>query len=273
MTKKTASVKTLVLPVAGLGKRLRPLTLRTPKNLVKVAGRELIDYVLEDAAKSGIERVVVVASPRHAARFRVYLAKAKKQYGFSGVSVVTQAAPLGDGHAVLQAGARLGRGPVAVRFCDDIIVSKDLVIGSLVRLFDEYRSPVLLFQKVSWENVSRYGIAGVDKTMRRLSRFPKGHVHRVDELIEKPERDAAPSNLGVVGGYVLTPRLIRNLRKMFRMLKSRHADALRIIDGFQRELVEHRHVYGWEFSGKRLDCGNLEGYYGAEEYLRRKKGR
>ncbi|MEK7110583.1 MAG: sugar phosphate nucleotidyltransferase, partial [Patescibacteria group bacterium] len=125
----------------------------------------------------------------------------------------------------------------------------------------------------SWENVYRYGIAGVDKTMRRLSRFPKGHVHRVDELIEKPERDAAPSNLGVVGGYVLTPRLIRNLRKMFRMLKSRHADALRIIDGFQRELVEHHHVYGWEFSGKRLDCGNLEGYYEAEEYLRRKKGR
>ncbi len=253
-------ITTLVLPVAGLGKRLLPLTARTPKNLLLVNGKPLIEYVLDEAVVSGIKKVVLIVNPRQKGQFRAYVRKNARR--FPGISFFTrvQGTPGGNGHAIVQAYDLIAGKPFAVRFCDDILIGNPPALSSLLDLFYRYRAPIVLLEKIPKKTVSRYGVVGVGK--------PDGRkVYRIDRIVEKPKVKDAPSNLIIVGGYVLTPNIVRNLKMLADTLPLVADDALQLAAGLQIELITGNKVYGWEFPGRRLDCGTLEKLQKAESIL------
>ncbi len=248
----------LVLPVAGLGLRLRPLTLTTPKNLIPVNGKPLIEYALEEAVVAGIAEVIVVVGPEHVRNYEEYLARAAKKFPLR-FHLRIQDKPFGHGHALLQAADVLGEEPFAVRFCDDVIINDAPVFPRFVELFEKYQAPVLLLERVPWERVSRYGVVRSEEIAPR--------IHRIKEVVEKPARENAPSNLIIVGGYVLTPDVLKKLKGLEPEMR-RENDALLLTDGFGDRFAKGEPVYGWEFPGIRPDCGSLEGLEKAEELLR-----
>ncbi len=263
----------LVLPVAGLGKRLMPLTKKTPKNLIPVNGKPLIEYALEDAVMSGIQEVILVVNPAHREQFKKYLKERAKQFPGLAFHLRVQHTPAGNGHALLPAFDLLKNEPFVVRFCDDIILSKEPLIKSLASLFYHYKAPILLLERIPKKDVSRYGVVGVKRVRSQGSGVKREKIYEITKIVEKPKTSQAPSNLIIVGGYVLTPAVLRNLKQVADSLPIVAEDALPLAVGLQIELIVGRKVYGWEFNGKRLDCGTLENLEKAQETLKRSAGR
>lgn len=256
-----------MLPVAGIGKRLRPLTLRTPKNLLVVNGKPLIEYVLEEARSSGIKEVILITNPKQRKRFERYVHRIRMGK-FSGMKFHIYEQPIlgGDGHALLQAYGMLKDEPFAVRFCDDIVVDNPPVLHSLLNIFYAVEAPVVLLQRVPDKLVSRFGVVEV----RRVKRSEGiSNLYEILDIVEKPPLKEAPSNLTIVGGYVITPKVLMNLKKIAGTLPLVADDALRIATALEIELIAGGKVYGWEFSGTRLDCGTLEKLAKSEEFLKR----
>ncbi|MBI2033593.1 MAG: NTP transferase domain-containing protein [Candidatus Liptonbacteria bacterium] len=251
----------LVLPVAGIGKRLRPLTWRTPKALVPLNGDPLLGYVLREAKESGIEEVILVVSPNHEKYFKKYLSINSLKLEGLKIHFRFQEKPLGTGHAVLQAADLVKKDPFVVRYCDDLLSHDPPPLVSLIKLFHDYQAPILLLERVPRKFVPRYGVVGIKRSERR--RF-----YQISEIVEKPKISEAPSNLTIVGGYALTPAILRNLKNLERGLASLNEDVLGITEAFQKELEAHGLIYGWEFGGRRLDCGTIKGFRNAEEILR-----
>lgn len=265
-------VRKLILPVAGAGKRLRPLTLRRPKALVHLNGGPLLEYVLYEAVASGINEVVLVISPQHLDQFKKYIRDHQKKFPGLKFHIRFQDRPVGNGHAVVQAADVIKNDPFAVRFCDDLIVSDPPVLVSLIKIFNAYKSSVLLLERVPKKRVSRYGVVGVERVARISNSLPKGGIFKITDIIEKPKLSLAPSNLTIVGGYVLTPTIMRNLTKIVNSLPVAGTDALPIALALQVELIVKGKVFGWEFAGRRLDCGTVDSLKEAEEFLKKRNG-
>lgn len=287
-------VTKLILPVGGLGKRLMPLTANTPKGLVKICGKPLVEYFLEEARESGIKDVVFIVNPGHRRGFEEYISGAKERFGFF-FHIREQNTPGGNGHAIVQAHDLVGDEPFAVRFCDDIILCQPPVLRSIIDLFYKRNASIVLLERVPKELVSRFGVVDIDKSANQaygkpfgperfdrpkltaegltaekgLAGFADGRLHRVTGIVEKPKVDLAPSNLTIVGGYVLVPGIMRNLKKVADTLPIIADDALPVAVGLQIELITGGHVYGWEFKGRRLDCGTTEKLKEAEDILRK----
>lgn len=261
------TVQTLVLPVAGLGKRLRPLTLRKPKALVRVNGGPLLEYILKEADASGIRTVILVASPQHRKQFAAYIKRHRRDFpNIHRFALRIQRKPLGDGHAVLQAARYFRKGePVAVRFVDDLILTKTPPLASLIALYRRMRAPVLLLERVPKKDVSKYGIVELS---RKLAGSAQGSSYLLRSFVEKPSVHEAPSNLGVVGGYVLSPQFILALKRKGARLTSAENDALRLADVFTPMLARGERVCGFAFKGTRLDCGTIAGFEHAERVLK-----
>lgn len=264
-------VRTLVLPVAGLAKRLRPLTLNKPKALVEIRGGTLLDHVLDEARGTSIRRIILIASPRHRAHFEQWLRAERRRYPEFKFFVRYQEYPAGNGHAILQAYDLVRKEPIAVRFCDDILPDRPSPLSSLLSLYDRFRGSVVLLERVPRKRVSHYGV--VKAAPVRGIKDLCGAVYRISDIVEKPPISRAPSRLTIVGGYVFTPTVIRNLKKIADSLPSAGADALPVAIGLQVEFILGNPVYGWEFSGKRLDCGTLAGLEIAERFLNRQSGK
>ncbi|MEK7507940.1 MAG: sugar phosphate nucleotidyltransferase [Patescibacteria group bacterium] len=257
-------VTKLVLPVAGLGKRLRPLTLKTPKNLVKVCGRPLIEYVLEEIRETRIKEVVLITNPKQREQFKRYVRGIQKgRFDWLKFHICTQPILGGDGHALLQAYDILKNEPFAVRFCDDIVVSDPPVLNSLLDIFSLIKAPVTLLQRVSDKLVPRFGVVKV----KRVKFSGVRNLYKIVDVVEKPPLREAPSNLTIVGGYVITPKVLMNLKRIAGTLPLITDDALRIATALEIELIAGGRVYGWEFFGTRLDCGTLENIAKTEEFL------
>ncbi len=261
----------LVLPVAGLGKRLMPLTKKTPKNLILVNGKPLIEYAFEDAVMSGVKEVILIVNPSHQEQFKKYLKERAKRFPGLAFHIRVQRTPAGNGHALLSAFDILKNEPFAVRFCDDVILNKEPLIKSLASLFYFYKTPILLLERVPWKDVSRYGVVGTEKP--RMKPQVKGDVYEITGIVEKPKKGEATSNLIIVGGYILTPSVLRNLKRVADSLPLAADDALPLAVGLQIELIIGHKIYGWEFNGKRLDCGTLDNLEKAQEVLKRAAGK
>lgn len=253
------SVRVLVLPVAGFGRRLHPLTLHTPKALVEVAGRPLLDYMLEEARRSGIREAALVIHPSQKARFVAYVKRRQKMFPELKFRVRFQHHPLGDGHAILQARDVVKTQPFAVRFSDDVVIGNLPVLASLITHASRRRASMVLLERVPQKLVSRYGVVGV--------REASGGTYRITRIMEKPARKDAPSNLTIVGGYVLMPSVMKNLARIAESLPPVGNDILRLALVLQVELMLGNKIYGWELEGIRLDCGSLEGIARAEAYI------
>jgi len=273
-------IKKAVIPIAGLGTRFLPLSKVFPKELWPVVDKPALQYIIEEAIASGIKEVIFVNRPEKKIvidYFRKYLRPApeleeilksrKKNHLFKelkklerisekiSLSQVVQKEPLGDGHAVLQAKKMLKQEPFAVLFGDDIVESKTPCLSQLIKIFKRYRRPVLALYQVPKEKLSFYGVVKVKKI--------GDAVYEIKDIVEKPEIEKAPSNLAIVGKYILTPDIFNYLEKE-RVDKKREiilANALRkmIKDGFK--------VFGVKFEGKWLECGNKPLYLKTNFYL------
>ena len=253
-------VRKAVIPAAGLGTRFLPITKSVPKELLPILDRPMLQYVIEEAAEAGIEEVIIVTSrgkesiasyfqpvpslEKHlaASDSMNLLAKVKHATNLAQVSFVIQEQPLGLGHAVLTAKEAVGAEPFVVILPDDIIAHTPGALRQMLAVSDQFDAAVVAVEPTPWEMVHNYGV--VDATQE------SDRVHRIHRLVEKPTREEAPSNLTIVGRYILPAEVFECLERTPRGAKNE----IQLTDGMAL-LMETHQVYAYEFLGTRYDGG------------------
>ncbi|MHB1052630.1 MAG: UTP--glucose-1-phosphate uridylyltransferase GalU [Thiobacillus sp.] len=259
-------VKKAVFPVAGLGTRFLPATKASPKEMLPIVDKPLIQYAVEEAMDAGITDIIFISSRTKRtvedhfdkayeleteleARGKKRVLELVQSIRPAGVNFIyiRQAEALGLGHAVLCAQPVVGNEPFAVILADDLIDGKPAVMKQMVDQYDFYQCSVLGVQQVAPAETASYGI--VDAT-------PMGErVSRVNAIVEKPKPEEAPSTLGVVGRYILTPRIFHHIQH----LKPGAGGELQLTDAIAALLIEQQ-VLAYAFDGVRYDCGSKLGY-------------
>lgn len=264
------AIRKAVILAAGLGTRVLPATKAVPKPLLPVADKPTIQYVVEEAAASGIEQVIIVTSRATAAieeHFRPSpeleavlerkgdlkaLQAVRHISEIAEIHFVRQEEPLGLGHAVLMAKDAVGNEPFAVLLADDLVDHPQRpCLRQLLDVYDRHGGGVLAVMRVPREEVSRYGVVALDPA-DEASQEPR--THRVRGLVEKPPVDRAPSNLTVVGRYVLPVDIFAALEAT----PPSGRGEIELTDGIQC-VSEREPVYAYEFEGIRYDIGNPAG--------------
>ena len=254
------TVRTAVIPAAGLGTRFLPVTKSVPKELLPILDKPMLQYVVEEAAEAGIERVIVVTSrgkesiasyfqaqPELEARLTdagaTSLAeKIRDAANLAKVSFVIQEQPLGLGHAVLTAEEAVDGEPFVVILPDDIITHSPGVVAQMLKVHESTGGGVVAVEPMPWERVHNYGVVAATPVEDR--------VHRIHELVEKPTRQEAPSNLTIIGRYILPPEIFDYLK---RTPPGANGE-IQLTDGLLL-LLEHHELYAYEFIGTRYDGG------------------
>lgn len=254
--------------MAGLGKRLRPLTLHKPKALVEVHGEPLLRYALEETRGTDVKHVVCVISPQHRKQFEKYLLGVQPEFPSLTFHIREQKDPFGNGHVVLVAKEVIGNKPFAMRFPDDILLNNPPALQSLIKLYGQVKAPVLLLERVPKKDVSRYGVV----VIKGGKKTEGGTLYKITGVVEKPPVKEAPSSLTIVGGYVLTPEVTKSLERIFAALPHLHDDALLVTAAFEEIIGKGKPFYGWEFPGVRLDCGTIAGFEKAEKFFEKRSG-
>ena len=254
------NVRTAVIPSAGLGTRFLPVTKSVPKELLPILDKPMLQYVVEEASEAGIERVIVVTSrgkesiaayfqPQPDLEDRLNEAgaaglaeKVRTASSLAHVSFVIQEQPLGLGHAVLTAEKAVGGEPFVVILPDDIITHTPGVVAQMLKVHENTGGGVVAVEPMPWERVSSYGVVDATPVQER--------IHKVHGLVEKPARHDAPSNLTIVGRYILQPEIFDYLKRTPPGTNGeiQLTDALLL-------LLEHHELYAYEFLGTRYDGG------------------
>jgi len=246
-------IKKAIIPIAGLGTRFLPLTKTLPKELFPLVDKPTIQYVIEEARASGIKKMIFVTRPGK----EMNLAYFKSQLKSKNISFfqVPQKQALGDGHAVLQAKKIVGQDPCLVLFGDDVVDSKTPCSQQLIKVFNKYRKPVIALHKLPKEKLSSYGIVKVKKVGPRL--------YKIKGIEEKPAANKAPSDLAIVGKYVIDSDVFNFLENT----PSKAKGEIRLAGAFNEMLKKGMTIYGYEFEGKWLECGNKLAYLKSNLYL------
>ncbi len=259
-------VRKAVLPVAGLGTRFLPATKVIPKEMLPVVDKPLIQYAVEEAIKSGIEQIVFVTGKRKAAiedhfdfdfelehllqssRKDEILTEIKTLVPETGTIVYTrQNKPLGLGHAIWCARDVIGDEPFAVILADDLIKAEKPVIAQMMEVFEQQNASIVAVMEVDPQDTDKYGI--IDSEMM------ENGVSRVKGLVEKPRPADAPSNMAIIGRYILTPEIFKFLgRKKFGT-----GGEIQLTDAMEM-LLQHQSIFGYSFDGHRFDCGDKAGF-------------
>jgi UTP--glucose-1-phosphate uridylyltransferase len=261
----SSSVRKAVFPAAGLGTRFLPATKAQPKEMLPLVDKPTIQYGVEEALASGVDNMILVTGRGKNAiedHFDVnieletfleargkfeQLEAIRKVSNLINFAYVRQGEPLGLGHAVLTTRALVGDEPFAVILGDDVIDADPPALRQMVKVFDEVQGPVLAVERVSDEEVSSYGIIDAE---------PMGDgVYRIRDLVEKPPRNEAPSNLAIIGRYILTPDIFEMLAKTERD----KSGEIQLTNGL-RSLLQRRPLYACEIKGVRHDTGNKLGF-------------
>jgi UTP--glucose-1-phosphate uridylyltransferase len=258
-------VRKAVFPAAGLGTRFLPATKASPKEMLPLVDKPLIQYVVEEAVASGVESVIIVTGRGKAAiedHFDVsfelerLLEERGKQKELKAmraisemarVSYVRQREALGLGHAVLQARDLVGDEPFAVMLSDDIIDSETPALKQLIEVYEKYDAPVVGIWQVAGEAISRFGVIDSDEV--------EESVYKVNNMIEKPAFAEAPSDLAIIGRYVLTPDIFDEIENT----APGAGGEIQITDAM-RSLLKKRPFYAVRFEGTRYDAGDKLGF-------------
>jgi UTP--glucose-1-phosphate uridylyltransferase len=261
----TTRIVKAVFPAAGLGTRFLPATKASPKEMLALVDKPLIQYVVEEAVASGIEEIVLVTGRGKRAiedHFDVAFEleedlKAKGKHKLLSeiqriANLVTfcyirQKKALGLGHAVLTARRVVGNDPFAVLLGDDIIDAQVPALKQMMGIYKRYPSTILAIQKVPRSQTQHYGIIDAKKI--------ENGVYLVKDLVEKPSPDKAPSNLAIIGRYILTPGIFNALEET----KPGKGGEIQLTDGL-RLLMEDQPIYAYEVQGIRHDCGDKLGF-------------
>ena len=255
----------VIIPVAGLGTRFLPATKAQPKEMLPIIDKPVIQYLVEEAVKSGITDVIFVTGRGKRAiedhfdyspELESSLLQENKREIFQEIRAISEMAnfvyvrqkePRGDGDAVLCASHLINDKPVAVLFGDDIVDNRIPCLSQMIKVFEKYGDVVVALDEVPRQETKHYGVVEAVKISDR--------IYEIKNIIEKPDPKKAPSNLIIVGKYILTPELFRELKKI-RLSKTKE---LRIADGL-KNLLKKQPIYGYKFEGKRYDCGSKIGY-------------
>jgi UTP--glucose-1-phosphate uridylyltransferase len=265
-------VRKAVFPAAGLGTRFLPATKAQPKEMLPLVDKPIIQYGVEEAVASGVDNIILVTGRGKNAiedhfdvsvELETFLeARGKKEQlaeirGISSainLSYVRQGEPLGLGHAVLVTRTLVGDEPFAVILADDVIDATPPGLAQMIAVFEEFQGPVLAIEEVPWESVSSYGIIDAEEI--------KPGVYKIRDMVEKPTRAEAPSNLAIIGRYILTPDI-------FPILEATASDRtgeIQLTNGLRR-LLNDRPIYGCRVNGVRHDTGNKLGFLKAVVYF------
>jgi UTP--glucose-1-phosphate uridylyltransferase len=271
-----SSVRKVVFPVAGLGTRFLPATKAQPKEMLPVVDKPIIQYGVEEALASGIDHMILVTGRGKNAiedhfdvstELEMLLASRKKfdlleevrrLSNLIHVYYVRQGEPLGLGHAVLMTRELVGREPFAVVLADDVIDAEPAALKQMIDVFERVQAPVLAVERVPWDRVSSYGIVDIESE--------ENGVYKVRDLIEKPAQDEAPSNLAIIGRYILTPDIFPELEAT----QSDRTGEIQLTNGL-RSLLKKRPIYACEIKGVRHDAGTPLGYLKATVYFALKR--
>lgn len=261
-----ALIRTAVFPVAGRGTRFLPATKASPKEMLPVVDKPLIQYAVEEALAAGASRLVFITGASKRAiedhfdsdqELETMLERQGKSDllnqlrsvlpSYASCIYIRQPAPLGLGHAVLCAQPAVGAEPFFVHLADDLIRSEVACLAQMAQVYEAKRASVLGVQLVPHEDTEKYGIVAVEAEQSATS--------RVKSIIEKPKPAAARSDLAVVGRYVLAPAIFKHLERIGRGA----GGEIQLTDGIAALMGEEA-VYAYRFEGKRYDCGNKLGY-------------
>lgn len=271
-----ADVKKAVILMAGMGTRFLPLSKVVPKELWPLADGPVIQKIIEEIKESGIRQIILVLSPdnkkildyiKPSPKIEKLLKERKKdklleeykkfeQY-FKDIDFkyVFQRQPLGDGNAVLQAAKLVKDEPFALFYSDDVVDSQKPCISQLMATFKTCQKPVVSLCRLSKEKLHFYGIVDVEKIANRFFKIKK--------VVEKPEPGKEPSDLSLTGKYILTPDIFQYLKKA----KKNERGEIILADTFDRMLKDGKLIYGYEFEGKWLECGNKLDWLKSTVYL------
>jgi len=259
-------IKIAVFPVAGMGTRFLPATKASPKEMLPIVDKPLIQYAAEEAVEAGIETLIFITGrnklsiPNHfdkAYEIESELEKKNKKKELELIKIlptnvkciyIRQNEALGLGHAVLCAKSAVGKNPFAVILADDIILSKEEgCLSQMTNKFNDLQSSIVAIEKVNKDLLQEYGIIGGFKS--------DNNYWELDKIIEKPKIEEAPSDMGVVGRYILTPTIFEILENTTKG----SGGEIQLTDAIATQIKKEK-VYAYEFAGKRFDCGNKLGF-------------
>jgi UTP--glucose-1-phosphate uridylyltransferase len=265
-----AKVRKAVFPAAGLGTRFLPATKAQPKEMLPVVDKPLIQYGVEEAMHSGIQNIIIVTGRGKSSiedHFDVSFeleqlleSKGKTELlsmvrGISDmidVSYVRQKEALGLGHAVLRAKELVGNEPFAAVLSDDIIASETPCIRQLLDVYEFYGASVLALMEVPKDQISAYGVVDAEPV---ADNGRQGRLFRIRNMVEKPKAEDAPSNLAIIGRYVLTPEIFQCIES----IEPGSGGEIQLTDAL-KYMLRNRPIYGLKFEGKRYDAGDKLGF-------------
>ncbi|MFZ1725775.1 MAG: UTP--glucose-1-phosphate uridylyltransferase GalU [Albidovulum sp.] len=256
-----------IFPVAGLGTRFLPATKSIPKEIMTLVDRPLIQYAIDEARAAGIKEFIFVTSRGkgaledyfdHAHELEATLRRAGKEdllealrdtnMESGAIAYIRQHKALGLGHAVWCARRLIGQEPFAVILPDDVIAAEKPCLQQMVEAHAETGGNIVAAMEVAPDKASAYGILDVREDM--------GALVSVKGMVEKPSAKEAPSNLAVIGRYILTPKVFQHLNR----LKSGAGGEVQLTDAIAEEITRSNNVYGFRFRGQRFDCGSKAGF-------------
>lgn len=258
-------IRKAIIPAAGLGTRFLPATKAQPKEMLPIVDKPTIQYIVEEAVNSGIEDIIIVTGRNKRSiedhfdksiELELELEKKGKQdlleiarevSEIANIHYIRQKQPRGLGHAILMAKNFIGNEPFAVLLGDDIIVSKEPCLQQMIDVYNKYKTSILGVQQVPYEDVCKYGIIA--------GKHIEDSVYKVKDMVEKPPCDEAPSNIAILGRYIITPSI-------FKYLETQGEGAggeIQLTDSLTR-LAREEAIYAYDFVGKRYDVGNKLGF-------------
>jgi len=269
-------IKKAILPVAGFGTRFLPATKAQPKEMLPIYDTPSIQFIIEELVASGITDIIIVTGKgkrsiedHFDANFELEfllqekgktkdLELVKKLSSLANISYVRQHKPLGDGHAILCAKNFIKDEPFIVCFGDDIVDNPggENSITQLINIFEKKNNPVVLLEKIATENLKKYGVVELDQK-----------TEKIKNIVEKPDPKKAPSNLGIIGKYILTPEILDILEK----IPPGKDGEIRLSNAFFEFIKNNGALYGKILDGVRFDTGDKLGFLQATLYFALKK--
>lgn len=259
-------IKKAIIPAAGLGTRFLPATKAQPKEMLPIVDKPTLQYIIEEAIASGIEEILIITGRNKqsienhfdkSVELEMELEKKGKTElleivreisDMVNIHYIRQKEPLGLGHAIYCAKTFVQNEPFAVLLGDDIVDSEVPCLAQLIKAYEECNSTVLGVQRVRHEDVYKYGIIDTDDN--------DGVLYKVNKVIEKPNVDEAPTDIAILGRYILTPDIFNVLEKQ----APGAGGEIQLTDGIETLLEQQHHIYAYEFEGNRYDVGDKLGY-------------
>jgi|HubBroStandDraft_6_1064221.scaffolds.fasta_scaffold135237_1 UTP--glucose-1-phosphate uridylyltransferase len=263
-------IRKAVFPAAGLGTRFLPATKAQPKEMLALVDKPLIQYGVEEAMQSGVQNIIIVTGRGKTAiedHFDVsfelehlletrgkkdLLATVRAVSDMIDVSYVRQKEALGLGHAVLRARELVADEPFAVILSDDVIDADVPCLRQLLDVYEFYNAPVVALMEVPRDSISAYGVVDAEPVAHLGGR---DRLFRIRNMVEKPKASEAPSNLAIIGRYVLTPEVFKSLDAV----EPGSGGEIQLTDGL-KHLLKSRPIYGYRFEGTRYDAGDKLGF-------------